>query len=99
MDRRSLGQPRCHACPPFRPVLTPSQNANQHTAISPTKHKADSQPPGLQSLLSDTPPRSDGSDRFFGMENVVGVRSEPPVSCGLDWIQIWLTATASLFCI
>ncbi|TGZ85137.1 cysteine proteinase [Ascodesmis nigricans] len=33
---------------------------------------------GLQSLVGDGPPRPDGSDRFFGMENLVGIRNEPP---------------------
>jgi len=60
-------------------TLVALQGALQNAATSPTKQKADSQPPGLQALTGDGPPRSDGSDRFFGMENIVGVRNEPPV--------------------
>lgn len=54
-----------------RPMFT--QNNHQPSIQSPTKQKAESSPTGLHSLASDGPPRPDGSDKYFGMENVVGV--------------------------
>lgn len=50
-----------------------TQNIHQPSIQSPTKQKAESSPTGLQALASDGPPRPDGSDKYFGMENVVGV--------------------------
>ncbi|KAI5799009.1 putative ubiquitin carboxyl-terminal hydrolase creB [Geopyxis carbonaria] len=59
------------------PWIGDSSGSHPHPA-SPAKHKAEPQLQGLQGLIGDGPPRSDGSDRFFGMENAVGVRTEPP---------------------
>jgi hypothetical protein len=50
------------------------QSSHQPALNSPTKQKAEPPPTGLQALVEDGPPRLNGSDKFFGMENVVGVR-------------------------
>ncbi|KAI5847356.1 hypothetical protein DFP73DRAFT_377905 [Morchella snyderi] len=45
---------------------------HQPALNSPTKQKAEPPPTGLQALVEEGPPRLNGSDKFFGMENVVG---------------------------
>jgi len=69
-------------------TLVALQGALQNAVTAPPKQKADSQPPALQTLMGGGPPRPDGSDRFFGMENIVGVRNEPPVCNEPDLIRI-----------